>query len=817
MYKFKPYTDRVWNMREKVRDRVIIADSEKARLKMEAAEKYSGVTPLIQKPLQSLYVISQMPLRIEDDDYFVGNLGNKNFGGGSGSMWLMADIENTWPIEADGLHHAPVDDPFYSRQLLAISPEELKTLREMMMKQMRSGGGFSFGDAWLPDGAEAFYALQASDYGIPGRPGALMPPGHLTPGFQNILKKGYGAIRKQAQDWLDEREGRVMGDDMRKYVFYKAATIACDGAITLTRRYAELAAEKAKEATTPEHKEELEKMAAGLEWIAENPARTFWEACQQVLLYHLFLMVDNGPGVTSMGRFDQNVWPYLKKELADGTTTLDEAQELVDALFLKLNTFSEGGFGKMAQTAGIGHIGQHTTIGGLIPETGEDATNPVSYMVLETIARMKLHEPTVSLRVHKNTPDEIWSCALETSKIIGGLPLFQNDDVIIPGIIKELGFSIEDARDYSLIGCQEIVGSGNDYPAPNGTAMSHNGIYWSIVITMAINNGINPMNGAQSPEHVRSGYLYEMNSIEEVRAAVEKLARWMLTWSATLNNYAEYEQARLYPFPNLSISTTGCMEKGMDVSAGGAKYNSYGGTATGLATVGDSLTALKYMVFDKKLATGKEFLDAILANWDGYEPLRQRVITEAPHYGNADPYADMELKWVVDLYYQLCTEFSNQRCSVYKGGMYGAADHVPQGELTWATPDGRKTGTPIADAMSPVQGRDLNGPTSVFLSTTVFDHSRFMDGMAVNLRLHPTALSRDDGVTKLRDMTKAFFEQGGMECQYNVVDSATLREAQANPEKHHNLVVRIAGYSAYFVEMTEAMQNDVISRAEHNF
>ena len=817
MYNFKPYSERIWNMREKIRNNVIIADSEKTRIKLEATAKFDGVTPLIQKPSQSLYVISQLPFRIEDDDYFVGDLGNTNFHGASGGMWLMADIENTWPIHEDGLHHAPIEDPLYSRQLLAISPEELKKLRDLMSQQMRGGGGgFGMADKWLPDNANEFMKLQASDYGIPGRPGALLPPGHLTPGFQKILKLGYGAIRKQAQDWLDEREGCIMGDDMRKYVFYKAATIACDGAIALTRRYVELAAEKVKTAPTPERKAELEKMIAGLEWIAVNPARTFWEACQQVMLYHLFLIIDNGPGVTSMGRFDQHTWPYLKKDLEEGTITMDEAQEYIDAFFLKLNTFYEGGFGKMTQTAGVGHIGQHTTIGGVIPETGEDATNPVSYMILETMARMKLHEPTISLRVHKNTPKEIWNCALEMSKIIGGLPLFQNDDVIIPGIMKELSFTLEDARDYSLIGCQEIVGSGNDYPAPNGTAMSHNGIYWSIVMVMAINNGINPMNGQQAPEHVRSGYLHEMKSIEEVRAAVEKLARWMLTWSATLNNYAEYEQARLFPFPNLSISTDGCMEKGMDVSAGGAKYNSYGGTATGLATVGDSLTAIKYMVFDKKHVTGKEFLDAILANWEGNEPMRQQVIAEAPHYGNADPYADMELKWIVDLYYQLCSEFSNQRCSVYKGGMYGAADHVPQGELTWATPDGRLTGTPIADAISPVQSRDLNGPTSVFVSATSWDNSRFMDGMALNLRLHPSSLSRDDGIEKLRDMTRAFFDRGGMECQYNVVDAATLREAQENPEKHHNLVVRIAGYSAYFVEMTTAMQNDVISRSEHS-
>jgi len=808
LYKFRPYTDRIWGMRERIRDRVIRAEPTKVRLKMEAAELYDGIIPLLQKPMQSLYVISKMPLRIEDDDYFVGNLGNKYFNGSGGMMWIMANIEKDWPLKEDGLYHSP--DHFELR--LAISPEDLKELRTLASGMRRGGFG---PDKWLPDNAQQLFELGACDYGIPGRPGALTPPGHLTPGFQHIIRKGYGAIRKQAQDWMDEREGNIMGDDMRKYIFYKAATIACDGAITLAKRYAEMAAEKAGEAPTPERKAELEKMSASLEWISVNPARTFWEACQMALLYQLFLVVDNGPGVTSMGRFDQYTWPFLKKEYEEGTITPDEAQELVDAFFLKLNTYYEGGFGKMAQTAGIGNTYQHTTIGGLIPETGEDATNPITYMTLETIARLKLHDPTISLRVHKSSPQEIWDCALATSKMVGGLPLFQNDEIIVPGIMQELGFTLEDARDYSLIGCQEIVGSGNDYPAPNGMGMTHATIYWSVIFDMAINDGINPLNGKQAPEKVRSGYLYEMNSIEEVRDAYEKLVRYIFKWHVSLNNYAEFQQEQHFPFPNLSISTEGCMEKGMDVSVGGAKYNSYGGTATGLATVADCITTIKYMCFDKKLCTTRELYDAVMANWEGYEPLRQQILSEVPHYGNADPYADMELKWVIDLYYQLCTECSNQRCKVFKAGMYGAADHVQQGECTWATPDGRRTGEPIADAMSPAQARDVNGPTAVFLSTCCFDHTRFMDGMALNLRMHPSVLANDGGVDKLREMTQTYFENGGMECQFNVVDTDTLREAQNEPGKHHNLVVRIAGYSAYFVELGTDLQNDIIARNEN--
>ncbi len=815
MYTFRPYTDRIARMRDKVRDRVIVADAAKARLQHEAKQKYYNFPPMLQKPYISLHVISNMPIDIREDEYFVGDMGNKGWGAAFGHMWLMADIENTWPIEEDGLHHAPDDDPYYSHQKLAIHPDDLAELRQIFKEQM-SVYGNQIPEEWLPDGAREFFALQATDYGKIGGFPVMLPPGHLTPGFQNILKRGYGDIRKQAQDWLDEHEGNVQGDNMGKYMFYKAATVACDGAITMTRRYADLAREKALTAPTAERKAELEKMAAGLDWIAEKPARTFWEALQQVMIYNVFLKVDNDPGVTSMGRFDQYTWPYLKKELEEGTITLDEAQELVDAFFLKINTFYGGGFGKTQQTAGIGHLGQHTTIGGMIPETGEDATNPVSYMVLEAMSRMELHEPTVSLRCSKNTPKEIWECAMATSMRVGGLPLIQNDEVIVPALMQELNFELEDARNFAFIGCQEITGSGNDYPAPNGSAMGHSGIYWAIGLMMALNNGVNPMNGAKCPDRVCSGHFKDMKSMDEVRAAFEKISDWMLTWSATLNNYTEHEFPRLFPFPNLSISTTGCMESGKDVSEGGAKYNSYGGTATGLATTADSLTAIKYMVFDKKLITADEYMKALLANWEGYEPLRQRILNEVPHYGNADPYADMEMKYVIDLYYNLSRKYSTHRCTTYKCGTFGASDHVVQGEITWATPDGRRTGDPIADASSPAQGRDVNGPTAVFVSSTTFDHSHFMDGMALNLKIHPTALRANDGVTKLIDVTKAYFDQGGMEVQYNVVDAETLRKAQERPDDFHNLVVRIAGFSAYFVDMTPAMQEDIISRAEHN-
>ncbi|MDR2486969.1 MAG: hypothetical protein LBD12_03310 [Clostridiales Family XIII bacterium] len=812
MYTFREATPRIQRIREKVRDRVIRGDAEKSVIQAEAIEKYKHIVPIIKRPLITKELCERMTLRVEDDDYFVGNKG-KSFCGNSGIMWpLFVDIEREWAMKDDGLWHNPEGEELR----LCIAQEDIDEMRRVA-PVLFENSDWQVAEAWLPDGAEDFFALGACDYGERGRPGIMsLSCGHLTPGWHKIIKVGYGAIRRQAQDWMDAHEGNLMGDGMGRYMFYKSAVIACDGAEALTRRYAALCRERSAEAAEAgdgARRDELLRMAEGLDHIATEPAATFWEACQSVLIYQLAMSYETGFPAPAFGRFDQYTWPLLKGDLDAGRLTMEEAQELCDAFFLKSNCYYEGNIGRMTQTAGIGNTYQHTTVGGVLPETGEDATNPVTYMVLETIGRLRLHDPTVSMRVGPDTPDELWDCALATSRLVGGLPLFQNDDVIIPGLMQELGFELRDARDYSIIGCQEIVGSGTDYPAPNGVGAAHASVYYGVALAMAINNGINPMTGRQAK--VQPGYLYEMQSIDEVRAAYEQMTDYLLKWYVTINNYAEYLVGYNMPYAMLSISMEGCMEKGLDAGSGGCKYNSYGGTATGLATIADSITTIKYLCFDKQTVTTRELYDAVMANWEGHEDLRQRILSEVPHYGNAEPYADEELKWAADLYYRQCSECSSQRSKVYKAGMYGAADHVLQGEYTPATPDGRKAGEPIADAISPAQSRDRGGPTSVFLSACCFDHAKYMDGMALNLRMHPSVVSNDEGVAKLREVTKAYFKSGGLECQYNIVDTDTLKKAQVRPEEFRDLVVRIAGYSAYFIELGEDLQNDIIARNEN--
>lgn len=812
---FKPgtTTDRIRLMRQLVRDRVIESDAERAVIKTESCKRNEKAPPIIKRPLATYDACARMTVRVEDFEILVGNKGKNFLGCGhdpewGGAGWIPLEFETNpelWTLQDDGKYHRKEEGV-----RLSISPEELEKLNSIR-DYWKDKIVNSLSEGFQPDGFETFSRLNVSNY-APGRPIMDIPTGHLTPGFPKIINTGYAAIRKQGQDWIDAHRGNLMGEDMDRFMFYKSAVIACDAAMVMVRRYGRACLDKAAGCEDKARKKELMEMGQSLMWISEKPARTFWEACQAALMYQLFLAVDSNYPAPAFGRFDQYTWPFLKDDLEAGRLTMDQAQEIVDAFFLKANCFYGAAPPWLAQITGIGNTYQHTTIGGVAPGTGEDATNPVTFMVLDSIGRLLLHDPTVSLRVNKNTPDELWNFAIETSRLVGGLPLFQNDEVIIPGLVRELGFELEDARDYSLIGCQEIVGSGNDYPAGNGTHAKA-GVYFGVVLGMALNNGVNPMNGQAGG--LETGCLSDMKSIEEARAAVKAQARYLLKWAVTMNNYAEYLTFYNVPHAGLSISLEGCMEKGRDCACGGAKYNSFGGTATGLATIADSLTTIKYMVFDKKLCTAAQLHDAVMANWEGHEVLRRRILSEVPHYGNGDPYADEEMKWICDTYSEICGECYSVRSKVYKGGLYGAADHVVQGYQTWATPDGRKTGEPLADATSPGQGRDRLGPTGIFNSTCCFDHKKFMDGIALNIRIHPTALRTDDGRAKLRDMTRAYFENGGMEVQYNVVSSETLKAAQKDPRSYRDLVVRIAGYSAYFVELTPDMQNDIISRNEN--
>ena len=814
MYQFRKVSDRMMNLHRRIRERVIRYDSERAVIITESDKKWGMAVPHIRRAKSFYNICDQMTVRVEDEDVLVGNLTRYFCGSGcnpdyGGMGWVpFMVMKGEWTKREDGLYHNPDTDGIP----MCISEEDYQAL----LKVGEYWKGRTYDDitnAWFPDDLRELarlgvgHALHGDYFSIAG------VTGHTTPGYKKIVNGGFGAIRKYAQDWLDENRLTLDGGKMDKYVFYSAVVIVCDGAERLIRRYAEACRAKAEKTEDEARKAELLSMADGLDWISVNPARTFREACQLEFLYLQMIILCNIGAIGSCGRFDQITGPFLEKDLAEGRITLDEAQEITDNFLLNVSRGWGGSHPAAVSILGMGNTYMHTTIGGTDPVTGEDATNTVTYMVLESMARMGLHDPTITLRMTRNTPDSLLECAIETTKRCGGIPLYYNDEVVIPAVQRELGMTLEDARDYALIGCQEITGSGNENAQCNGIVPPNGSVFFSVCLDMAINDGKNPFNGEQCEIH--TGYLYDMKSIEEVKEAYIKIADYVMQRMINVNCFGEYVIEKYTPHVILSISMDNCMERGLDIVEGGTKYNHFGCTGTGLATVADSFSAIEYACFDKKICTTREMYDAVMANWEGYEELQQKLIRDVPHFGNNDPYADKWMTFATHSYYDMCMQYKSKYCDYYRAGLYGAADHVHQGYVTWATPDGRKSGTPIADAASPGPGRDTHGPTAVLNSSCCYDHGKFMDGVCLNLRFHPKALEREDGNQKLGNMIKAYMEQGGAEVQFNIVSAQTMKDAQESPDDYKDLVVRIAGYSAYFVELTTDCQNSLIERTEN--
>jgi pyruvate formate-lyase/glycerol dehydratase family glycyl radical enzyme len=801
MYQFRPVSKRVARLKERYRNSLFTLDTERALIVTETYKKHKH-KPAALKKAQSLYdVCEQMTVRVEDDELIVGNIG-KHYKGttmwpeNDGMGWLYDELESG-VFDGREFQDEPMNFPQEERDLLY-------TIRDFWRENCFT----VLMDAAMPEGY-----LTLADAGVcmvfPSGNGH-MPTGHLVPNYKKVIDKGFGAIRKEAQQKIDAMHGRIYGDDAEKYYFYRSIIIVCDAYILLAKRYAAACRDKASGIIEAGHKTELLKMADSLDWIAENPARTFHEAIQATFLYQTFLYLDGNFQGLSFGRFDQYTYPCLKAELEAGTITLDEAQEIVDCFWLKVGALYGARVVLVARVTGAYSTFQHLTLGG-VDKNGNDATTPVTFMALEAPARLDLHEPPVSLRTSRKTPDNLFKCAFESSKRAGGIPCFQNETLIIDALVEGKHYSLEDARDFCIIGCQEIGGSGNDYPATGGIH-SLADVNFANVLLLAINNGVNPMTRKKCA--LETGYLYDMESFDDVLAAVKTQMEYFVEWLLTLNNCAEYVSMRERPVPALSATLEGCMENGKDCVNGGAKYNSFGVPGTGVATIGESLIAIKYMCYDAKICTPRELYDAVMANWKGHKDLRQQILNMPHHYGNNDSYADSIVKWSIDTFAAaVCRGYSTR--GRFRPGLFTASSHVFAGTRAWATPDGRFTGESLSDCISPKQGVDVDGPTAVLSSACCFDHKPFTNGLALNMRFAPVTFTGEDSLEKLKNLMFTYFDMGGMEVQYNIVSSDTLRAAQDDPETYKNLIVRVAGFSAYFVELHRSLQNDIIARTEN--
>jgi len=802
MYKLNPITPRVEKIREKyrtTRPRICIA---RYKIVTEFYKENPQLQGILKRAKNFKNLCEKLPLLINSDEVIVGWQATSyracalypeiSFG------WFLEELEaGTIPLRDVDPYDIDEEDKQY---VLATG--------EFWRKECLSAKV----DAYIPPGYRKAVGNGVTKWGAENT--SISPVGHFVANFDKAVHRGFGDIKSEAEAKMSELEGVLYGDSVYRYNFYRAVSLVCDGIITLTKRYARECRKLALKENSPERKEELTEMADCLDWIMEKPCRSFHDAIQCIYLYQLGMCLDGQQHGISFGRIDQYLGKFYDADIAGGRITPERGQELLDLFYLKVAEMNKiwPYFGTLS---GPGYTsGQLMTLGG-VTKDGRDATNAVTYMMLQSAGRLVLHDPPQSLRIHKQTPPELWDAAIETTKIAGGLPTFENDDAIIPALTAR-GLPIESARNYCLIGCVEPQGCGDEWASPGGNGTES---FFNLLnaFLLGINNGYNPMPGRDGKlggqVGLPTGYLYEMESFDDVLEAVKKQIEYFAAWQVSLVNTYEYVASEHMPLPLVSATIDGCMESGKDVMKGGARYNATGNAGIAIGNITDCLAVVKYLIFDKKLISAKELHEAIVTNWEGKEDLRQMIIRDAPHYGNDSHYADQFAKWASDVYGDAINSATGPR-GRWSAGLYPVTAHVLFGMMTAASPDGRRAGEPLADGISPVQQMDKNGPTATIKSVSSIDQKKFSNGTLLNLRFHPTALRNDEGKAKLKALIQTYFNLGGMETQFNIVSGETLREAQKKPENYRDLVVRIAGFSAYFVELYKASQDDIINRTE---
>lgn len=829
MFQFAPVSERIRRIREKkdvfTGGKNMTINAERTKIYTDYCRSHDNEYPVLKRAGALYTWCATRQIHVFDDDIFVGTPGPDAQSLSPYVEWSCDWIPGVVDVTDEDFRKA-----FQSSDAIQMSDEQReifrdaydywkdKTLAKMVEGAMTPDFWDAFGNGCILNGMQMGQRIMNSVSG--------MPQGHYVANFDKVVNVGFGAVKREAQEKIEAQKGKVFGNKAESHVFYHAVVRVCDGAILLSKRYAEACRYKAK-AAEGARKAELERMADSLEWIMENPARTYWEGLQAILLYELMLISDAQQHGQSMGRVDKYVGHLLAKQLQEGTITQEEAQEYSDAFILRiydmislpgffLNTqriieLNEKGrnlftsiYDGMTATAGIA-----LTLGGSKPD-GTDDTTPATAYLLQTYGRMHLPDPTVALRINKNTPDEIWRLGIESSKVCGGIPQLQNDDIIVKSLM-DIGLSLEDAYNYSIVGCVEPAGTGNEWPACGMTGRES---IWNMVdvVQLVINGGVNPRSGKTA---VPCKKLYEYESFDEVKAAFETEMKYVLDWTVSYANLFEMVYSRYFPCIAASSMTEGCLEKGKDVTQGGAKYNRTGLTACGTANVADSLMTIKKLCFDDKSVTTRELYDALQTNWEGYEELRQTIVNEVPHYGNDVDEVDELAAWVLGLFAGIMAEEEGPR-GKFSGGTFTMTAHIYMGAMLGATPDGRKAGEPIADAISSRQGYDKNGPTAYLRSAAKLPHRALTNGDQLNIKFTPTSVEGDEGAMKLRQLIAAYFRLGGMQVQFNVVSTKALRQAQERPDDYRNLVVRIAGFSTYFVTLNKFTQEDFIQRTEQS-
>ena len=637
--------------------------------------------------------------------------------------------------------------------------------------------------------------------------------GHVCAHYEKLFRLGFGGIRRQIVEAMASLD-TSLPEDVKRREFYEAELYAVEGASAYIRRYGVLATEMAEKEADPTRRAELERIASNCLWVAENPPRDFWEAIQ---LYHIatnmIIIESNGHSVT-YGRFDVLFTRFYENDVKNGTLTRAQMQELIELFFIKMHqlrkirdtyavTFSSGTI--MGGTA--------LDVGG-VDEQGNDVTSDVSYMVLDAHAHTRIPNPWMGVRLHKGSPREFKVKVFNVIRIGTGEPKIFNDAPYIESLLR-YGKTLEEARNYVGVGCVEPAIPGKTYGMHDSGSLN-----LTMILHMAINGGRCIDDDTQLS--IDTGSLETFTSFDEVLESFDKQMKYWCDSMISTINKLDFCHQRMKPLPYLSLLVDDCIAKGQDVSCGGAKYNHSGPQAVGIGTTADGLAAIKQLVFDEKRVSGAELLAALKANWEGFAPLYALVNSAHMHqYGNDDDYADDLARFVVDEYCRYVGHRPTPHGGEYMPGVFTVTANVQHGASTPASPDGRRAGEPLSDCMGPVHtaccSHDRNGPTAIAKSVTKIDMAQIGNGIILNWKFSPGAVSGETGLDNLIDLMDVYFDRNGMQSQFSIVGRETMEAAQARPQEYQDLLVRIAGYSAYFVELSRELQNDLIGRTELSF
>ncbi|MDD3337749.1 MAG: glycyl radical protein [Lachnospiraceae bacterium] len=639
--------------------------------------------------------------------------------------------------------------------------------------------------------------------------------GHLAVDYEKLLRVGLKGIREET---LEAKAKLQYSDynDLKKVYFYDAILILVAACVDFAHRYARLAAEMAGHETDPTRKKELEKLVQVCMRVPEYPAESFYEAVQSVWFLQLILQIESNGHSLSFGRFDQYIYPFYKKDIEEKNMNQEQALELLENLWIKTFSINKIRSDSHTKFSAGSPLYQNVCIGGQHVD-GTDAVNELSFLMLKSVAQTRLTQPNLSVRYHAGIADAFMKECIEVIKLGFGMPSFNNDEIIIPQFIKK-GVAKEDAYNYSSIGCIEV-----SIPGKFGFRCSGmNFLNFPRILMIALNQGVDVTSG----EKVYDANIHfrDMTSFDQVWKAWVDVIQYFTPISVSLDNCADYALEMEVPDSLCSALVDSCIQRGKHLKEGGAVYDFIGPLQVGIANTGDSLAAIKKLVFEEKRITPAKLWDALMANFEneGGWKIQQMLLHDVPKYGNDEDYVDDLTRDSYQVFIDEIGKYHNTRYGRgpvgggYFPGTSSISANVPQGAQLCATPDGRKKGEPLAEGCSPSHGVDVHGPTAVFKSVSKLPTVDLNGGVLLNQKLNPSSLEEERDKEKLSLMLRTFFDDlKGYHVQYNVVSKDILLDAQAHPEKHRDLIVRVAGYSAFFNILSTETQNDIIGRTEH--